>query len=288
MNQKIELRKMRDFGELVNDTFLFTKQNLKPLFKSVIYICGFFFIALVATSVLYAMSVQDLVKKGDVVSSPLQAYGWELALSMVFSIVFYSSFILTIFSYINLYLEKGNIAPEVDEVWAHVKFFFWKVLGALVLLIILNMIGFVFCILPGIYLWPITSIILAIIVFENSPFSLAFSRGFKLVKDNWWVTFGALFIVTLIVGAISLVIVLPATLLSAGSMLVSKTPMTTSMTMVSTVLQSLTMVFMVLPLITVALSYFSLAEAKDGAGLMDKVNMIGQNDADSNLPEEQY
>lgn len=288
MDQKIELRKVRDFGELVNDTFLFTKQNFKPLFKAVIYICGFFFVALVVTSTLQAISLQSLLKNGESVKSPFDAYGWEFALNTVFSIIFYSSFIATIFSYINLYHEKGNVAPEVDEVWAHVKFFFWRVLWALILMGVLNMVAFAFCILPGLYLWPITSLALAVVVFENSTLGDAYKRGVKLIREHWWITFGALFIVTLVLVAISFVIVVPATLLTAGSLLVSKTVMSTPMTIASTVLQSLSMVFMVLPFITVALSYFSLVEAKDGTGLMDKINMIGQNDADSNLPEEQY
>ena len=38
--EKIEFRKVRDFGELVNDTFKFIKLSFKKMTKSLIYIMG--------------------------------------------------------------------------------------------------------------------------------------------------------------------------------------------------------------------------------------------------------
>ncbi|HEX8378327.1 MAG TPA: hypothetical protein VF602_10950, partial [Pedobacter sp.] len=55
-----------------------------------------------------------------------------------------------------------------------------------------------------------------------------------------------------------------------------------------TVLSSFAQVFMLLPYVLISLCYFSLVEGKDGEGLMDRVNNIGNNGPDSNLPEEQY
>src|SRR5688572_17638407 len=51
--QKIEFRKIRDFGEVMNDTFSFVRQNFKPLFKSFFAICSFFMIALAILTGLY-------------------------------------------------------------------------------------------------------------------------------------------------------------------------------------------------------------------------------------------
>lgn len=288
MNQKIELRQVRDFGELVNDTFVFARQNFKPLFKSVIYICGFFIIAHAVTATFQNINMQNMLKDGSIGKSPFGMLGWEYALNIVSIIAFYNTIIITVLAYINLYREKGNIPPEVDEVWGQVKYYFFKMLVALVLLLIFNMIGFVFCILPGIYLWPLTSLMLAAIIFENSTLSYTFNQSFKLIKENWWITFGALFIVTLIVYAVSFILVLPATLLNTGSMLFVKSPMSMPMIILSSILQSISMIFMILPFITISLAYFSLIEKKEGVGLQDKVNMIGQNNADSDLPEEQY
>jgi predicted membrane metal-binding protein len=142
--------------------------------------------------------------------------------------------------------------------------------------------------LPGIYLYPITSLISAVIVFENSSLGNAFDRGFKLIKGNWWVTFGALFIIIIVFAFAAMLAFLPITFIATGSLLFSKYSVSMPILIIRTILSSLVHVFMILPYVVVALSYFSLVESKDGEGLLDRVNSIGQNGSDSNLPEEQY
>ncbi len=39
-NNSIKLREKRDFGQIINATFSFWKENLKPLSKSIIMIVG--------------------------------------------------------------------------------------------------------------------------------------------------------------------------------------------------------------------------------------------------------
>lgn len=288
MNQKIEFRQVRDFGELVNDTFLFLKQNFKPLLKAVIIICGFFLLAMVVTAVFQQMRMMSSFGPGEVIRNPGKVYGWEFLFQMIFMILFYNAMGLTVFSYISLYREKGNEVPEVEEIWENVKYYFWRFLGASILLGIIAMVGFIFCILPGMFLWPIISLILAIIVFENSNFSYAFDRGFKLIKNHWWMTFGAMFIVFIVIYAALMAFILPATFLTTGSILFAKSPVSIPLLILTTVLQSVSQIFMILPYIVISLCYFSLTERKEGSGLMDKVNMIGLNNNDSDLPEEQY
>lgn len=287
MDQKIEFRQTRDFGQIITDTFVFVKQNFKPLLKSVIYICGFFFVAYAITSVFNTLRMQEIVKDGTITKSPFRVYSsWEFGLNMIFSVVFYSSLFITVFSYISLYLEKLNQAPNVEEVWAYFKHFFLRLLIASFLMSCLTMVGFIFCLVPAIYLWPVTLLIVASMVFENSTLGYAFSRGFSLIKNNWWSTFGAIGIVTLIVVGLVLLITLPATILSTASLLLNKT--TLSFSILNAALGSIAAVFMVLPCVAISLAYFSLVEQKEGTGLQDKINQIGQNNLDLDLPEEQY
>ncbi|MFD2161280.1 hypothetical protein ACFSJU_02690 [Paradesertivirga mongoliensis] len=287
MRENIEFRQVRDFGQLVNDTFVFSKQNLKPLLKSIFIICGFFLVASIVAATFYALRVQEGVASGEA-ESPKTVLGWEYAVSMVFMLLFYTSISATVFSFINLYVQKGNEAPAVEEVWESVKYFFFRVLGSGVLLAILLVVGLMLCVIPGIYLWPPTSIIMAIIVFENGSFSYAFDRGFKLVKDHWWTTFGAMFIVMLVMVAATMVVVLPVALLTAGSVFITKTDVSGPIVILNTVLETAVQIFYFLPYVAVALCYFNLVELKEGTGLMDRVDMIGQNKPDSDLPEEQY
>jgi hypothetical protein len=233
------------------------------------------------------MATNDAIISGNT-KDPSRIFSWEYAASLIFSLLFYTSISLTVFTYIKLYIEKGNQAPEVEEVWTEFKQVFIKFFFSNVLLGILVIIGCFLCLLPGIYLYPITSLIAAIIVFESSSLSYAFDRGFKLIKGNWWVTFGALFIIIIVFAFAAMLAFLPITFIATGSLLFSKYSVSMPILIIRTILSSLVHVFMILPYIVVALSYFSLVESKDGEGLLDRVNSIGQNGSDSNLPEEQY
>src|SRR6201996_2728480 len=57
MTTNIELAKPRDFGEIINDTFLFVRQNFKPLMKYFFIFCGFFVLAAMATSIMTEMKL---------------------------------------------------------------------------------------------------------------------------------------------------------------------------------------------------------------------------------------
>ena len=65
MEQKIEMRKMRDFSAKINATFEFLRQNFKPLFKAIAYIAG---PAILAQGVVYGYynrSVINLTAAGQ-------------------------------------------------------------------------------------------------------------------------------------------------------------------------------------------------------------------------------
>lgn len=288
MEQKIEFREVRDFGQLVNATFLFVKQNFKPLLKAVLIICGFFVIATAVASIFYTMQVQETIGSGEAQNATKALYSWEYAVNMLFSLLFYTSLAVTVLSYISLYVEKGNEAPDVEEVWDKVKYYFLRVFGSSILLALLVIIGFIFCLAPGLYLWPATSLIIAIMVLENGSLGYSFDRGFKLIKGNWWKTFGAMFIILVVVAAAAMVVIIPITFLTAGSFVFGKTNLSGPSLIITTIFGSIAQIFMGLPYVVTAFCYFSLVEDKEGAGLMDKIDMIGQKGSDEDLPEEQY
>ena len=43
MSKPLNLRKDRDFGQVINDTFTFISQNFKPLVKNYLLFVGFLF-----------------------------------------------------------------------------------------------------------------------------------------------------------------------------------------------------------------------------------------------------
>ena len=199
---------------------------------------------------------------------------------------------VTIYSYIALYREKGGEAPTVEEVWGYIKYYFLRMLGASLVLIILLILGFVFCVIPAIYLYPIFALVAPIMIFENTSFGYAFNQSFRLIKEYWWVTFGALFVMSLIAGFSAAVVTAPVAIANVVIMFIHGTKdihMSVPLTLATVILQQLATVLHILPLVTVALCYFNLTEVKEGTGLMGRIQNFGNPDAPGNdLPAEEY
>jgi hypothetical protein len=298
MIPKIELLKKRDFGEIISDTFLFLKQNLKPLLASFFIICGFFMLAMAVTAVMQQAKMVGIVN-GTLSSSSMyylqtrtfDAIGIEYFLTLIFTLVNYVAMHVTVYSYMALYRDKGNIAPTPEEVWGYFKYFFVKVLGSSIVLFLLLIIGFMLCFFPGIYLYPILGLVIPIMIFENTSLGFAFNKSFSLIKENWWLTFGAIFIMGIIVSISTAIVVLPVTIINYASPLLHPGKgfhLSLVMSVITAVLQSAAQVFNILALITISLCYFSMSEKTDGTGLMNRINQLGNKSDDANLPAEEY
>ena len=223
MKQPIELRRMRDFGQTINDSFEFLKDNFKPLFKALIIICGFFIlVSIVSTAVSY-MNISTFAnfEPGTYDASTKPVAQIVSTLVSTFVLVITQSFIILVtMCYISVYLQKNNVTPTLEEVWGYFRYYFFRVLLSGVLIFLLFVGGFVLCLIPGIWLYPILYLIIPIIVIENSSFGYAFNKSFRLIKGNWWLVFGVLFIMSLIVGVAGAIVNFPiAFVLKSGSFL---------------------------------------------------------------------
>ncbi len=295
MQPKIELAKTRDFGEIINDTFTFISQNWKPLLKSYAIICGFF---IVANLVVALLQQQKLIGAMQTTSPYSVGYnfgrnfrsmfGLTYFLSLIFGLLSVTAITLVPLSFMSLYKEKGNIAPDTEEVWGYFKHYFLRCIGTTLVVGICIIVGFALCLIPGFYLLPILSLILPIIVFENTDLGYSWSKSFRLIKENWWQTFGAIVVAGIITYAAAAIFIIPVTLVTVGSMFVSKTPPSSSMVILTTIVSALCYVFYMIPSITTALCYFNLNEQKEGTGLMNRINNFGNNDLDTGLPKEDY
>ena len=290
----IELAKVRDFSAIINDSFLFFRQNLKPLLRSFFTFCGFFIAAAVITGIFQQLKIHAYLNENGIYDAPnngilnyYKTWGVEAALSIFFMILSYTAIPVTVLCYITIYKEKGNIAPTNEEMWGYFKYYYLIILGCAILNAIIVFIGAVFCFIPGICLYPILALILPIMIIENTTYGYAFNQSFRLIKDNWWVTFGAMFIMALIVVITGSIISLPVTILNMLSLL-QHMAVGTIAAVLTAVISPLIMVLYILPVITLALCYFSLNEQKEGTGLMARINQIGENKNDESLPAEEY
>jgi len=292
MKQPIEPRRIRDFGQIINDSFTFLKENFKPLFKSLIIICGFFIvIGAVSTIFTYAnmSSMFSLnVNSYDGFSQPV-SYIISAVISTFVLIITQAFVHLTTLCYISVYIQKGNQTPTLPEVWGYFKYYFWRVLGSSILIFFVVIVAMMLCIIPGIYVAPIMYLVIPIIVIENSSFGRAFNESFRLAKNNWWLLFGVIFIMSLIVGISNSIASIPLSIFSMGGKFLSLKAFTLPLIIIFSVLYNVLLLAYVLPAIALCMCYFSFAEQKDGTGLLSRIDKLGSNDDDQpSQPAEEY
>lgn len=292
MEKQVEFKKIRDFGEIIGDTFMFIKQNFKPLMMAVLYLCGLFLIAGLISSIMAQLGVVNAmegVKRGSIDNPFYMLYNFGIGylFVIIFMVCSYTSFYVTVLSYISIYIQKGNVAPTVDEVWAYFKFYFFRVMGSGILMSIFLVLCFVCCIIPFFWVFPAVSIFYPIMVIENRSLSYSFNRCFKLIDNEFWVTLGTFIVLYIITQACTMVIQLPAMVIGmASSFTHLEQPITKTYAIASSVGQQLSLVFMIIPIIGAAMVYFNLVERKESSGLMNRIESLGQTAPDNSTPEE--
>jgi len=177
MPPKIELLKIRDFGEIITDTFGFIRENFKPLVKCFFIFCGFFLIGAAIFSVMQQIKMVNTINNirldapnsvfGTNGRNPFAIFGVEYLMIMVFYLLSFAATHITVISYVALYKEKGNIPPEPPEVWAYFKHYFLTTFLISILLMIMLCIACIFCFVPLFYLAPLFSINLKMIWHER-------------------------------------------------------------------------------------------------------------------------
>jgi len=313
-HEPIRLRTTRDFGGSISVTFDFLRENFKPLYKSLLLIAG----GIMVLSYTIGFLVNTLLETGSTYNEPFAENTENMGMPPVFGglnndflasnsiliyIVFFISTLVVIaitYRYLLLYPKYGkNISPSL--LWLHMRKDLWKILVATFVFYIILALGVVaigttaaamgwfvavlsFCVLMYIII-PL-SLMHIIILAENINPIAAIKRSLYLIKDNWWSTFGVIFITSLIIYVISMVIYLPATIVAGavsynsleglGSAAESNELMT-AFTIAMTMIYSMSFFFS-LPVSYLALGfqYFSIVESKEHIGLIEKIKTIGE------------
>jgi len=294
MAQPVEFKKTREFGELIGDTFLFLKQNFKPLAKALLYLCGLFIVAGILTSILSQMNLLDYTR-GEM-RSPIYArntwariLSWQYFLSMIFAMAYANSLYVTILSYLTLYIEKGNVAPSLLEVWGYYKYYFFRLLGSSFLLTIFFVICLACCLVPGIYIFPMISIFYPVMIMENAGFRYTFNRSFKLVKNEWWVSAAVILIIWIIAYALALFIQIPSfAIMMISTLTHAERPFSNAYIILNAIGSYLSYIFFSIPVITSTLIYYNLVEKKENSGLMERIGNLGSNTGAQEIDAEEY
>jgi hypothetical protein len=281
MKENIEIGQTREFGDIISDTFIFLRQNFLPLLNAYFVICGAFLVVGILASLMFD-SDQSQTTFADL-------FSFNGIFGLLFSAANYTSLVVTALSYMALYREKGNQPPDVKEVWSYVKYFYFRVLWSQILLAIVLGVATMLCFFPGVYLFPIFSLVVPIMIMENTNLEYAAKKAFKIIKENWWFAFGTMLLMCTMVVIAILVFMIPALLISSGGQWLTGKNLNTSYVLVQSIVSYLTEALWLIPVISVTLLYYTLIEAREATSLTSRIKMFGTSNTQSDdIKSEEY
>ena len=267
-SEKIEFKKIRDFGGILTVTFDFIRQNFKKLFLSQLFIAG---PAIILYGILSGFNQSNILEQrtGSILGL--------LGLSYLILILTAHLVITAGYSFIDLYLERTPGDFDINDVWDRVKNYFWSFLLTSIVTGILVILGTLLLIIPGIYLSVMLSIIYMIRMREDLSISDSLSRCKNLIQGHWWFTFGLLIVLYLIYYLFSFVLSIPAWIIMFINLLHAQDGNSVFMrflTIIVTIISSFSFIFLSVLIIGVAFHYFSLVESKEATGLFEKLDSL--------------
>ncbi|MDE5417292.1 hypothetical protein L3049_04660 [Labilibaculum sp. DW002] len=279
-SNKLQLEKNRDFGELFNDTFLFIKYNFKNLLMGMIYfVIPFALLQGIALGV-YQYQALSSISMGQVSNPFTNGGGSAILITYLFMLITYSFSMSFVMQYIKLYKSAEGNDIELKQVWKLMLGVVPKIFLTIIVIGLISGIGFIFLLIPGIYLMICFSLVIPIIVFQGDSLGEALSACFSLIKNNWWLTFGFLLILGLIAGALQFAFQIPTTIYQAMTAfhMVQNEPSSASqsLSILFSIIQSIGASLMqIIPFIGIGILYFSLVEQKQNPALLKELESVG-------------
>jgi hypothetical protein len=281
--QHINFKQQRNFGQVLNATFGFIRQNIGKLGKALLFFAGPFLLLQGIALVYYESNVVSLtnVLRTYGLGAILTEFFFYFSILMVAALLSNMVILLTIYGYTKLYIEKGKDGFSLEEVWKFILKNFFKILGATILGGLVIGVGAVMCVIPGIYLWVSLSLMTIVILFEDMSIGESFSRSFKLTHYHWWWIVLLILVVYLIITLVSLPFTIPQAIVSLIYRLNSihlnnEEPETIKYLMITfTILSSFVRSLMVgIFYIALTFEYFSIVEQKENPSLLQKIEEI--------------
>ena len=273
-NNYVVLQKERDFIQLFGDMLLFFKQNWKRLIYLIMIYAGPFllidgvisayfnnFIYSNMTTPLYGGMLYDYRSPFDFLSD---FFTWYLIL-IITKIIIYTFLSSLIYGYISIYAEKGPGFDLNDVRPVALSYFFPFMLAGFVVMLIV-MVGIIFCIVPGIYLGVCLSFIFVVMIIEKKSFGDAFSRSFNIAHKDFWMTL--LLMLAVAVGLMLVGVILQLPMTGSNMMMFVKKATgqeaSQSFSIINMILITITTIIMsvltIFPIIATSLQYFNITE----------------------------
>ncbi len=291
--QKIQLRKIRDFSEVLSDTFQFIRQEWKPLLRAFFLISGIFLLALAIVNGLYQKNSFSYFGNFDTDRDPdpmmifRNMFGITYFIMLFLVLVAFSAMNTVVAAYMKLY-ESGVSAPSVPQVLDVFKKYIFQAILYNIPIFLLVLLGLIMCFAPGVYLGTVLSPFIFVVVNEDLSFGDAFGRCFTIIKDKFWPSLGIYIIMYLIVafsaGIIGLLVGGVAGIISYFT----THDISSSVGVASSILNIFSYIFYVALFVATGFQYHSLAEKTDGTGIARRIEDIGSSENPNTHIEEQF
>ena len=324
--EKINLRQVRDFGETFNASIKLVRQNFRLFFQSLLFIAGPFLLmssiagAFYQANALVASARMQEAILANSFTNPMDAvlnqFGWPYLIFILASILSNLALVGTVFSFILTYAEKGPGQFTVSDVGnkliqniggiiaiflgllfitiialailVGLGFALGSVSPALIVLFALGLFVGMLILFPPL-IWQL-SVIYLVRMDEGLGLILAFGKTRRVMQGSFWWTWVIVFCSSFGIGIAGIVFSLPQiayqmvlTFSNIGS---GDTEVSIPFIIVATICTFCTTLLYGFLYIINGVHYFSLAEKKDGKGMMERINEIG-NTPNTNV-QQQY
>ena len=226
-NQLI-LNQRRDFGDVIGDGLKFMKINFKPMLNVFLtYVIPTFFLPLLIILALgylpiflgaFSLDSADQMDPSAAMGSMMAILSGML-IFMIFAAIGYMLLNLTVFGAFLAYEENGNMEVTAEQIKSKIKEKFSNYLISLLVLFSVMLLLYIatllvvtisaflgvavvfiaFFIAGLAFVWFAINIVNFswIRIREDVGIGEAFSRAFALTKNDWWSTFGVVFVASL-------------------------------------------------------------------------------------------
>lgn len=271
---KLELRKIRDLGDNISDTFHFIRMHSGSLIRNYFAICGIFILIVAVGAALMGHDFSRLINFYSLTGLP--PTGSNFLVKVIFFGVVPGWFGLVavgvmVNSYMLCYDSQPGI-PRVSAVWKVFRKFYFRVLLSSLPVSILILAGTIFCIVPGIYLSVVLTNYICITVIEDVSLGTMFNRCFTLIRTSLWSSLAIYLIIYLIAALVELI---PFGILAVTMLVLSSRDHPVIAGLMLSALSFFRLMFYVIPMISVSLNYFTLTERVDGLGLIRRKLQAG-------------
>jgi hypothetical protein len=278
MRKPVELARSREFGDIISDTFVLLRQNFKPLFKAILVICGLFLVSDMFVSIFIATSRQDPSVETLV---GIVRFLWAL--------IYVIMLLLTTQAYFVLYKEHGNQPPALVQVWGYVRYYFFRVFFTAIILAIALGLATVFCGFPFFYLFVVFSLVFPVMMNENGNIEFSIRKAFKIIKGNWWYTFGVILLTSIVTGVLMFILFAPVLIIYLSGQWLTGKDINTIASVLFAIDLNIAKLVWIIPSIAIVLTYYTFVEEKEGTSLVERIKMFGQNGtATDQISSEQY